>query len=110
MNTVELHLSFRWDCDHCGKENIIRAIDADLDSDALEPLDGLEEDGDEDDEDGDEDTNELSVLIAPPNEGLADVLMERIISGPKLVRCKFCETEFESVIPGFEDEEGGDDE
>lgn len=95
MTDTELHAAFCWDCDNCGKENFVRAIEGDIDEAAMEAqLDQI-----------------VPELIATEAEELDDGSMmspffvQRICLMPATVCCTFCGSTFTSTVYMQEDEE-----
>lgn len=91
---VELHAAFVWDCDECGRENFERAVEGNLTNEILNAMDadsvaysvaeGVEETGNSD-EDGNEELNASALLCC-------------VVAAPKHVKCKHCDTSFETVL------------
>ena len=87
-NRVELHEAFIWDCDECGRENLLRAIPSTPPPAEeirkmmnLEPYDDVPESPDD------------GWVFIPPN-----------------VTCTHCESAFESVPPWLQAEEQEEEE
>lgn len=68
MDTIELRPAFAWDCGECGRENFERGIVMEQDAESLATL--REEWGVPEDVSGD------------------------FVTTPKVVKCKYCSTEF----------------
>ena len=73
---VELHPAYLWDCDNCGRENLVRPTPAFLDEEEEEDL--KEEWG-----------------VEPEEEGM-------FLQVPGEVECKYCQAVYESVPPNME--------
>ena len=73
VKRVELHPSYTWDCDDCGRENIVRPMPAFLNEEEEQEM--REQFG-----------------VDSSDEGL-------FMQVPREVTCKFCEVVFETVPP-----------
>ena len=93
---VELHGAFCWDCDECGTENFVRAIEGDIDEPALEANE-----------------NQIDTYLVGTGEvpckidGMAacEFLTQRIVLAPPHVTCAKCGYSFEAEVPHAEDDE-----
>lgn len=85
MNT-ELHPAFVWDCDHCGRENFARAVEANLDEAAAQAIADSQIDVHYE-AIGDEDSTESPSLIT------------RIALAPARVTCSACGHVYEAELP-----------
>lgn len=85
--TAELHSAFVWDCDHCGAENFERAVEGGLDEQHME--------------------NWSPHLVADNEieEGVFEIMHQRVVISPDRVSCRECKRIYRSVIwsPGIED-------
>ena len=70
---VELHPAYIWDCDNCGRENVVRPMPAFLDRD-------------------DEEEMREELGVDPSEQGV-------FLEVPGVVTCKFCNACYESVPP-----------
>ena len=80
---VELHDAFLWDCDNCGTENICRIFE-------LPSNDNLTKE---------QQSDIREELGLADWQDLPDNLEENYIDIPLVVKCKFCQTEFEPIPP-----------
>ena len=67
---VELHLAWMWDCEDCGRENFIRAVEMSKEEIREEIESELE----------DEDIDNI----------------DSVVDAPEMVKCQFCGKEFET--------------
>lgn len=92
---AELHAAWAWDCDQCGRENFVRAIEGNIDEAALAA-----------------DENQVVGLLAAPDvvetdvetedgERLmeSEVLQQVIVIAPQHVTCTHCGSSFKTELP-----------
>tara|TARA_R110000765_G_scaffold195012_2_gene300596 strand:+ start:464 stop:754 length:291 start_codon:yes stop_codon:yes gene_type:complete len=86
MSAVELHDAFLWDCDDCGRENIVRCIpvinpDLELSEELIEQI--------------------RADLGMQSWEAVgADIASQALVRIPYEVACKHCESKFDAIPPG----------
>lgn len=89
---AELHAAFVWDCDECGRENFVRAIEGNIDEAALESAEN----------------RIVGDLVAPAelvdDELRAEFLVQRISLAPDFVYCQSCGKSFPVEIYTLDDE------
>jgi hypothetical protein len=95
---AELHAAFCFDCDKCGSENFVRAIEANLDEASAKAVDDdlisthfevVEEEGEPEDAD----------IV------YASVIMTRVAIAPKRVSCADCGAVYEVVLSSDTEDE-----
>lgn len=99
--SVELHAAFFWDCDECGQENFIRAIEGNLEEPALAT-----------------DENQVVGFLAsneggePDEDGMMEsqVLMQIIAVAPRVVTCSKCGESHQTDLGLLEIDEDDTDE
>lgn len=81
VRVVELIQAFLWTCDECGHDNFERAITVSPESIDLEnlPVTTFEE------------AEEIKAFLEEGGEG-------DFVSAPNRVRCKFCQSEFDTTV------------
>ncbi len=84
---AELCSAFVWDCEHCGEENFIRAVEGELDEQDIEAC--------------------LPFLVAENEmaEGVFELMHQKIAILPDRVSCKGCKRIYRSVVQMPEDDE-----
>lgn len=78
--SVELHGAFVWDCDACGAENFVRAVEGNIDEAAMEAADNRVE-------------GELiaTEVVEGADGGMeSGVMVQRILIAPATVKCREC--------------------
>lgn len=89
MKTVELHSAYIFDCPDCGNENLIHAVECDLE----EPIARAIIDGDS------QDVLDPQFGAIGREGGTADWIVSRVVVAPPRVRCGYCREEFETELP-----------
>lgn len=92
MKSIELHSAYVWDCDHCGGENFLVAVETDLDEPSAKAV--LREGRD-------------SMVVIDPQFGCivdddaagTNWMVARVVLAPKFVTCEHCGTEFATELP-----------
>jgi L-asparaginase II len=79
VTRVELHQAYSWCCDHCGRDNFVRAVTVEL---------------------SEEDRQQMALEC-----GDEDWTTGRWVAAPEVVTCETCGTEYETVDPGGEGED-----
>jgi hypothetical protein len=93
---AELHGAFVWDCDNCGAENFVRAVEGNLDEEHMNEICG----------------EPMSRFVAPEHdiddetgECSAALLLSQVLLAPRHVSCKSCGNSFVADVIG-DDEDG----
>lgn len=93
MNVTELHSAYVWDCDACGRENFLRAVETDLDEPTAKAV---------------LDQGRESMVVLDPQFGCivddadangADWMVARVVLAPRTVVCGHCACEYSTELP-----------
>ncbi len=89
MDSIELHSAYVFSCGNCGRENLVHAIEADLDEPSAQAIIRGEADG------------LLDPQFATVGEKDDEVewIIARVVVAPMRVRCGSCQTEYEVELP-----------
>lgn len=105
MNTsIELHAAFVWDCDDCGRENFVRAMEGELDEKVLDIMCETQ------DIVGDFVAGNVEPSEHPDSEYEAQYLIERVTLAPRFVTCAHCGRMFPAIVDGMPDDDSDDDD
>jgi len=96
---VELHSAFVWDCDACGRENVVRPTTAEIDANGIpnEQREYLQEQLGM--------TSEAFDNFLNSNDNVVGV----VTRVPAVVKCKHCEATYAAMPEGCEPEESDDE-
>lgn len=102
MIEAELHGAFRWDCDECGTENFVRAIEGGIDEAALNAAENRVE-------------GHLEAIAPAGPEGedgpsSVDLVIQRLLLAPATVTCRQCNKSYPTRLPSEADADELDDE